>query len=94
MAISLYHGMTLNPGQWPEAGDMMFFLGRNGYDGERARAALHFEVGRYVEVVECYVGRSDHNIAFKGVEGQWNGCMFEHVEGPRRDEVAAFYKRF
>jgi hypothetical protein len=81
--------MELTPGEWPQAGDVMFFTGKGGYDVQRHHAEKFFTVGKPMVVVECRVGRGDHSIIFEGVQGSWNGCMFAHVPGERADEVEA-----
>ncbi len=63
--------------RWPAAGDKMRFLGKNGYDAELERALDTFEIGAVLTVKDCRVGGWEHSVAFEGVQGRWNGVMFE-----------------
>ena len=65
--------------KWPKAGDKMRFLGRNGFDNELARAKQQFVIGSEYEVDSCDVGDWSHTVYFVGIEGGWNGVMFELV---------------
>lgn len=62
---------------WPFKGDRMTFLGKNGYDYELVAAMKVFEVGKEYEVADCEVGDWHHTISFVGVDGRWNGVMFD-----------------
>lgn len=64
---------------WPSQGDKMTFLGKNGYDFERERALKIFAVGHEYEVENIEVHSWSHDIKFVGVEGRWNGVMFDLV---------------
>ena len=64
---------------WPEAGDFMRFLGKNGYDFELQRAITVFTVGDEYEVEDCKVHSWSHAIKLKGIDGRWNGVMFDFV---------------
>lgn len=66
--------------RWPQMGDTMRFLGENGYDHELKQARETFIVDCLYEVIDCEVGDWSHSIRFKGIDGRWNGVMFQHVE--------------
>lgn len=80
MARSTYIGMELDQPQWPQEGDKMVFLGKNGYQGQRDEAMKHFTIGTAYTVADCEVGTSDHRVYFEEVPGSWNGVMFERVQ--------------
>lgn len=63
---------------WPDAGDRVHFLGRNGYDSELKRAMEVFEVGKYYTVAECDIGSSSSTFLFEEVPGWWNTVMFQY----------------
>jgi len=65
--------------QWPAKGDLMTFLGKNGYPFELEEAKKIFVVGNSYEVHDCDVGDWHHSIQFVGVKGRFNGVMFERV---------------
>lgn len=62
---------------WPKRGDTMRFLGRNGYEFQLAEALKQFTPGETYTVSDCRVGSWDHSISFEGVDGRFNGVMFE-----------------
>lgn len=65
---------------WPWKGDKMRYLGQNGYDHERARAAeCGFVPGALYTVVDIEVHDFSHSISFGEIGGRWNGVMFESV---------------
>jgi hypothetical protein len=71
---------------WPAPGDHMHFLGRNGYDYDLKTAKEVFEIGKTYVVKNIDIGDWRHTIAFEGVDGRWNGVMFEQVEAPEEVE--------
>lgn len=62
---------------WPAKGDKMKFLGQNGYEFELREARNRFEVGKEYEVEDCNVQNWSHSVKFAGMEGWYNGVMFE-----------------
>lgn len=63
---------------WPDTGDRVFFLGKNGYDSELERAMKVFEVGAYYTVAEIEIGQSSSTFYFEGIKGGWNTVMFQY----------------
>lgn len=61
---------------WPKAGDKMRFLNRNGYEGERERAAKVFAMDRDYTVKSISIGSWSSSIYFEEVEFGWNSVMF------------------
>ena len=55
----------------------MRFLGRNGYDFQLAEAMKKLTPGETYTVRDCRVGSWEHSISFDGIEGWFNGVMFE-----------------
>lgn len=64
---------------FPMAGDKMKFLAQNGYDLELKKAMLIFQKDQVYDVVDCFVEAWSHGVKFKGIDGWWNGVMFERV---------------
>lgn len=62
---------------WPQAGDLMRFLNANGYPRERENAAEVLSTNCWYEVEDCDVQEWSHTVKFKGVDGRFNGVMFE-----------------
>lgn len=67
---------------FPWKGDTMRFLGENGYDFEREKALKVFQIGSDYEVEDCDVGDWSHSVKFVGIDGRWNGVMFQTVSMP------------
>lgn len=65
-----------NP-RWPQPGDWMKYLGKNGHDFERTAATKVFEIGGWYEVEGCGVYSFSNHIKLKWIDGYWNGVMFE-----------------
>ena len=62
--------------RFPDPGDKMIFLNRNGYDAERERAAEAFETGQEYTVKSIDIGGWSSSICFEEVHGAWNSVMF------------------
>lgn len=67
------------PARWPAKGDLMTFLGKNGYERELTEALRIFKVGQQYRVLECNVQSWSHSVRFEDVAGWYNGVMFERV---------------
>lgn len=65
---------------WPSKGDVMTFLGKNGYSHELDQAMAIFSIGHRYTVEDCRVGDWSHSIKFEGIAGRYNGVMFEREE--------------
>lgn len=65
------------PFRWPAKGDLMTFLGKNGYEMELTEALRIFKVGQQYRVLECNVQSWSHSVRFEDVAGWYNGVMFE-----------------
>lgn len=68
--------------KWPVKGDVMTFLGKNGYPFELEAALKIFTPGEKYRVHDCHVGGWSHSIQFDGVKGRFNGVMFELCSSP------------
>jgi hypothetical protein len=66
--------------RWPKRGDKMHFLNRNGYDGERTRAAEIFDTNQSYTVKSISIGSWSSLIYFEEVDGGWNSVMFDFAE--------------
>jgi hypothetical protein len=62
--------------RWPQPGDLMMFLGENGYQAEREVAMKLLDVGASYKVEQCDVGAWHHSIKFEGIDRWFNGVMF------------------
>lgn len=62
--------------RFPDPGDKMIFLNRNGYDSERERAASVFTAGKEYTVRDVSIGSWTTSLQFDEVEGRWNSVMF------------------
>jgi len=71
------------PTVWPAKGDLMIFLGKNGYERELTEALRIFKVGQQYRVLECNVQSWSHSVRFEDVAGWYNGVMFERVTDTR-----------
>lgn len=60
-------------------GTKVHFLNKNGYDGERERAAAALADHDVVTVKECRIGSSSSTYEFEEVEGKWNTVMFARL---------------
>jgi len=70
--------------KWPEPGDKMQFLDRNGYDVELEAARKVFTKGQVVTVKKFDLGGWCSSITFEELPGKWNSVMFARspaVEG-------------
>jgi hypothetical protein len=70
--------------KWPEPGDKMQFLDRNGYDVELEAARKVFTKGQVVTVKKFDLGGWCSSITFEELSGKWNSVMFARspaVEG-------------
>ena len=70
--------------KWPEPGDKMQFLDRNGYDVELETARKVFTKGQVVTVKKFDLGGWCSSITFEELSGKWNSVMFARspaVEG-------------
>lgn len=65
------------PTRWPAKGDLMTFVGKNGYPHQLEAALKIFTPGEKYRVHKCDVGDFSHSIEFDGVKGWFNGVMFE-----------------
>lgn len=63
--------------RWPAKGDRMKFLGRGGYPFQLADALKVFAPGQIYIVADCEVSSFTHSVKFEGIEGCYNGVMFE-----------------
>jgi hypothetical protein len=63
--------------RWPQPGDKMRFLNKNGYPDELQAAQIVFAPWAVYTVKSCDVGSFDHRITFEGIDGRWNGVMFD-----------------
>jgi len=61
-------------------GSKVRFLNKNGYDGERERAAAIFVNDMPLTVKACRIGQSSSDYTFEEVEGRWNTVMFEEIK--------------
>jgi hypothetical protein len=68
--------------RWPKKGDKMTFVGRDGYPHQVTAARKVFTVGSEYEVVDCDVAASSHSIKFVGIDGRWNGVLFQRAKKP------------
>ena len=59
-------------------GEMVRFLGKNGYEGELTRAKDMLEVGQLYEVASMSVGGFRSSVTLKD-GGSFNSVMFENV---------------
>ncbi len=66
--------------RFPAAGDKVKFLNRGGYPNELREAQLTFDTHTLYPVEACEVRNFDHRIKIKGLDGWWNGVMFEVVK--------------
>lgn len=69
--------------RWPQPGDRMRFLARNGYEHERDDALKVMSPGDVFTVIKCKVDSYMHWVSFEEIEGSWNGVMFERVDGEK-----------
>lgn len=72
--------MTDEIDSWPKKGDRMVFTNAGGWPHEQKRAEGVFKLGEVYEVKGCDVHDWTHYVYFEGVQGGWNGCMFDLVE--------------
>lgn len=71
------HSSGVKVKEWPEPGDKMRFLNRNGYDAELALAREKFEIGRDYTVKHFQLGDWTSFITFEEVPGSFNSVMFD-----------------
>jgi len=68
---------------WPWKGDIMRFLGQNGYDYQLEAAKKVFDQNGSYEVADIDVGDWSSTISFVGIPGRWNSVMFEATPAPQ-----------
>jgi hypothetical protein len=66
--------------RWPEPGDKMRFLNRNGYDSELEAARKVFNTSDTYTVRGFDLGSLSSRITFQGISGRWNSVMFDFEE--------------
>lgn len=66
--------------RWPQKGDKMRFLGRNGYESELELATRYFNTEDEYEVDQFSLGIFSSRIYFVDVPFGWNSVMFDFAD--------------
>lgn len=87
---------------WPQKGDKMRFINRNGYPRDLEVARLKIQEGQILTVREFHLGDWNSTILFEEVSGHHNSVMFEpvslnlyYINGSSADaDCSAFVRAF